>query len=128
MGSRIRAGRPSSLLSLYLAGALPRLGFEPMAQDVQEANGDLVRRASTLEPQVTLPQLSDRHPQRAGWPRATAASSVPLEASTEQEATGQRCVLPGSDPSPCVGAAGMAPITEVEAALQNKCVHKGLEM
>ncbi|KAM6324823.1 agouti-related protein [Podargus strigoides] len=50
--------RYSSLLqkvkeaSLYLAGALPRLGFEEMALEVQEAGGDLVQRGSVLEPQT----------------------------------------------------------------------------
>ncbi|XP_010085332.1 PREDICTED: agouti-related protein [Pterocles gutturalis] len=54
MGSRIRADpqQPLCPASLYLAGTLPRLGFEQMAQEVQEANGDL--RGSMLEPQVTV--------------------------------------------------------------------------
>ncbi|XP_010123972.1 PREDICTED: agouti-related protein, partial [Chlamydotis macqueenii] len=48
------------------AGALPRLGFEPMALEVQEADGDLMQRGGVLEPQVTLPELSYRHPKEQG--------------------------------------------------------------
>ncbi|OPJ78082.1 agouti-related protein [Patagioenas fasciata] len=44
-------------MSAEPAGALPRLGFEPVAQEVQEVNGDFVRRASTLEPQATSAEL-----------------------------------------------------------------------
>ncbi|NXX17128.1 AGRP protein, partial [Podargus strigoides] len=57
MRSRIRAAPPPQQpcsASLYLAGALPRLGFEEMALEVQEAGGDLVQRGSVLEPQQTL--------------------------------------------------------------------------
>ncbi|NWX03509.1 AGRP protein, partial [Caloenas nicobarica] len=61
-----QSARPASL---YLAGALPRLGLEPMAQEVQQADGDLVRRASTLEPQATSAELQaegreERAPRR----------------------------------------------------------------
>lgn len=75
IGTRIRADHPSpppppqqrpSSASLYLAGALPRLGLEQMALEVPEADGDLVQRGSTLEPQVTFPELSYRHPNEQG--------------------------------------------------------------
>ncbi|NXT25800.1 AGRP protein, partial [Syrrhaptes paradoxus] len=56
--------------SLYLAGTLPRLGFEQMALEVQEANGDL--RGSMLEP-----------PQ---------ASSTELQAAGREERSPRRCV------------------------------------
>lgn len=58
--------QPPCSASLYLAGALPRLGFEQMALEVQEADSDLVQRGSVLEPQVTLPELSYRHPKERG--------------------------------------------------------------
>ncbi|NXA88849.1 AGRP protein, partial [Melanocharis versteri] len=57
--------------SLYLAGALPRLGFEQMALGVQEADGDLVQRGSLLEPQ---------------------ASSTELQAEGREERSPRRCV------------------------------------
>ncbi|NWV36153.1 AGRP protein, partial [Grantiella picta] len=57
--------------SLYLAGALPRLGFEQMALGVQEADGDLVQRGSLLEPQ---------------------ASSTELQAAGREERSPRRCV------------------------------------
>ncbi|NXR68936.1 AGRP protein, partial [Rhadina sibilatrix] len=55
--------------SLYLTGALPRLGFEQMALGVQEADGDLVQRGSLLEPQVSSTELQaegreERSPRR----------------------------------------------------------------
>ncbi|NWI93502.1 AGRP protein, partial [Pitta sordida] len=55
--------------SLYLAEPLPRLGFEQMALEVQEANGDLVRRGVVLEPQassteVQAPGREERSPRR----------------------------------------------------------------
>ncbi|XP_032843389.2 agouti-related protein [Tyto alba] len=53
------------------AGALPRLGFEQMALEVQEANGDLVPRGSALEPQ---------------------ASSTELQAAGREERSPRRCV------------------------------------
>ncbi|KFO97283.1 Agouti-related protein, partial [Calypte anna] len=51
-----RAHYPSLLprakeVSAEPAGALPRLGLEQMALEVQEADGDLVERGSVLEPQ-----------------------------------------------------------------------------
>ncbi|KFP67151.1 hypothetical protein N322_06249, partial [Cariama cristata] len=48
------------------AGALPRPGFEQMALEVQEADGDLVQRGGMPEPQVKLPELSYRHPKERG--------------------------------------------------------------
>ncbi|KAK4813909.1 hypothetical protein QYF61_002740 [Mycteria americana] len=48
------------------AGPLPRLGFEQMALEVQEANDDLMQRGGMLEPQVMLPELSYRHPKEQG--------------------------------------------------------------
>ncbi|NXO99467.1 AGRP protein, partial [Certhia brachydactyla] len=57
--------------SLYLTGALPRLGFEQMALGVQEADGDLVQRSSLLEPQ---------------------ASSTELQAEGREERSPRRCV------------------------------------
>ncbi|NWS29638.1 AGRP protein, partial [Polioptila caerulea] len=55
--------------SLYLAGALPRLGFEQMALGVQEADGDLVQGGSLLEPQAASTELQaegreERSPRR----------------------------------------------------------------
>ncbi|NXR42627.1 AGRP protein, partial [Zosterops hypoxanthus] len=55
--------------SLYLAGALPRLGFEQIAMGVQEADGDLVQRGSLLEPQASPTELQaegreERSPRR----------------------------------------------------------------
>ncbi|KFV07690.1 Agouti-related protein, partial [Tauraco erythrolophus] len=55
--------------SLYLTGALPRLGFEQMALEVQEADGDLVQRGSVLEPQAPSTELQaagreERSPRR----------------------------------------------------------------
>ncbi|NXW48957.1 AGRP protein, partial [Nyctiprogne leucopyga] len=63
--------QPPSPASLSLAGALPRLGFEQMALEVQEANGDLVQRGSVLEPQ---------------------ALSTELEAAGREERSPRRCV------------------------------------
>ncbi|KFR09948.1 Agouti-related protein, partial [Opisthocomus hoazin] len=57
--------------SLYLAGVLPRLGFEQMALEVQEANGDLVQRDGVMEPQ---------------------ASSAELQAAGREERSPRRCV------------------------------------
>ncbi|XP_074769414.1 agouti-related protein isoform X1 [Athene noctua] len=54
------------------AGALPRLGFEQMALEVQEANSDLVQRGSALEPQQ--------------------ASSTELQAAGREERSPRRCV------------------------------------
>ncbi|NXG13101.1 AGRP protein, partial [Grallaria varia] len=45
--------------SLYLTGPLPRLGFEQMALEVQETDGDLVRRGGVLEPQASSTELQD---------------------------------------------------------------------
>ncbi|XP_030313439.1 agouti-related protein isoform X2 [Calypte anna] len=66
-----RAHYPSLLprakeVSAEPAGALPRLGLEQMALEVQEADGDLVERGSVLEPQPLSPALqpSDR-PERS---------------------------------------------------------------
>ncbi|NXC19944.1 AGRP protein, partial [Corythaeola cristata] len=42
---------------LYLTGALPRLGFEKMAPEVQEADGDLVQRGGVLETQTPSTEL-----------------------------------------------------------------------
>uniref|UniRef100_A0A8C0EBB2 Agouti-related protein n=1 Tax=Bubo bubo TaxID=30461 RepID=A0A8C0EBB2_BUBBB len=67
--SREVSGHESSFL--YLAGALPRLGFEQMALEVQEANGDLVQRGGALEPQ---------------------ASSTELQAAGREERSPRRCV------------------------------------
>ncbi|KAM9625602.1 agouti-related protein isoform 3-T3 [Morphnus guianensis] len=58
-------------------GALPRLGLEQMALEVPEADGDLVQRGSTLEPQVTLPELSYRHPNEQGGLRPQQPSLCP---------------------------------------------------
>ncbi|NXL07101.1 AGRP protein, partial [Mesembrinibis cayennensis] len=56
---------------LYLAGALPRPGFEHTTLGVQEADGDLVQRGSMLEPQ---------------------ASSTELQAADREERSPRRCV------------------------------------
>ncbi|XP_050167331.1 agouti-related protein [Myiozetetes cayanensis] len=50
-------------------GPLPRLGFEQMALEVQEADGDLVRRGGVLEPQPSSTELQaagreERSPRR----------------------------------------------------------------
>ncbi|NXC27283.1 AGRP protein, partial [Campylorhamphus procurvoides] len=55
--------------SLYLAGPLPRLGFEQTAMEVQETDGDLVRRSGVLEPQASSTELQttgreERSPRR----------------------------------------------------------------
>ncbi|NWV14196.1 AGRP protein, partial [Ptilonorhynchus violaceus] len=57
--------------SLYLTGALPRLGFDQMALGVQEADGDLMERGGVLEPQ---------------------ASSTELQAAGREERSPRRCV------------------------------------
>ncbi|NXM35245.1 AGRP protein, partial [Oxyruncus cristatus] len=57
--------------SVYLTGPLPRLGFEQMALEVQEADGDLVRRGVVPEPQ---------------------ASSTELQAAGREERSPRRCV------------------------------------
>lgn len=78
-GSRIRADPPQQLpclASLYPAAALPKLGLEQLAMDVQEADGDLVQRSTVTKPQVPLPEFSCTT-RRVGWPRATAASLCP---------------------------------------------------
>lgn len=69
--------QPPCPASLYLAGALPRLGFEQMALGVQEADGDLVQRGSLLESQVWLPELSYRHPKEQGGLRPQQPSLCP---------------------------------------------------
>ncbi|NWH33052.1 AGRP protein, partial [Chloropsis hardwickii] len=61
----------TATFSLYLAGALPRLGFEQMALGVQEADGDPVQRGSLLEAQ---------------------ASSTELQAEGREERSPRRCV------------------------------------
>ncbi|XP_064579291.1 agouti-related protein isoform X1 [Zonotrichia leucophrys gambelii] len=69
-----RKGKEASAepaVSLYLTGALPRLGFEQMALGVQEADGGLVQRGSLLEPQ---------------------ASSTELQAEGREERSPRRCV------------------------------------
>ncbi|KAM9228375.1 agouti-related protein [Leptosomus discolor] len=53
------------------AGALPRLGFEQMAPEVQKDDGDLVWRGSVPEPQ---------------------ASSTELQAAGREERSPRRCV------------------------------------
>ncbi|XP_069649173.1 agouti-related protein [Haliaeetus albicilla] len=53
-------------------GALPRLGLEQMAVEVPEADGDLVQRGSTLEPQQS--------------------SSTELQAAGREERSPRRCV------------------------------------
>ncbi|NXY80999.1 AGRP protein, partial [Alcedo cyanopectus] len=53
------------------AGAHPRLGFEQIALEMQEADGDLVQRDSTLEPQ---------------------ASSTEVQAGGREERSPRRCV------------------------------------
>ncbi|NXH07490.1 AGRP protein, partial [Loxia leucoptera] len=63
--------QPPCAVSLYLTGALPRLGFEQMALGVQEADGDLMQRGSLLEPQ---------------------ASSTELQAEGREERSPRRCV------------------------------------
>ncbi|NXG66270.1 AGRP protein, partial [Hemiprocne comata] len=52
-----------------LAGALPRLGFEQMALELQEADGDLEQRGSVVEPQAVPTELQaegreERSPRR----------------------------------------------------------------
>ncbi|NXJ53242.1 AGRP protein, partial [Spizaetus tyrannus] len=64
--------QPACPASLYLAGALPRLGLEQMALEVPEADGDLVQRGSTLEPQQS--------------------SSTELQAAGREERSPRRCV------------------------------------
>ncbi|NXK27840.1 AGRP protein, partial [Arenaria interpres] len=58
--------------SLCLPGALPRLGFEQMALEVQESDGDLMQRGGgMLEPQ---------------------ASSTEVQAAGREERSPRRCV------------------------------------
>ncbi|NXU50157.1 AGRP protein, partial [Turnix velox] len=58
--------------SFYLVGAVPRLGFEQMAMEVQEADSDVMRRDSdVLEPQ---------------------ASSTEVQAADREERSPRRCV------------------------------------
>ncbi|KFP19656.1 Agouti-related protein, partial [Egretta garzetta] len=71
-----RAHYPSLLrkvkeVAVEPAGALPRLGFEQMALEIQEADGDLVQRGGMLEPQ---------------------ASSTELQAAGREERSPRRCV------------------------------------
>ncbi|NWR56670.1 AGRP protein, partial [Bucorvus abyssinicus] len=57
---RIRADppqQPPCPASLYPAEALPKLGLEELAMDVQEADGDLVQRSSVTKPQVSSTEL-----------------------------------------------------------------------
>ncbi|XP_009081839.1 PREDICTED: agouti-related protein [Acanthisitta chloris] len=42
------------------SGALPRLGFEQMALEVQEADGDLAQRGSVLQPEASSTELQGR--------------------------------------------------------------------
>ncbi|XP_009289121.1 PREDICTED: agouti-related protein [Aptenodytes forsteri] len=63
--------QPPCSASLYLAGALPRLGFEQMALEVQEADSDLAQSGGVLEPQ---------------------ASSTELQAAGREERSPRRCV------------------------------------
>ncbi|NXW53938.1 AGRP protein, partial [Eurystomus gularis] len=58
-------------VSAELAGALPRLGFEQMALEAQEADGDLVQRRGAPELQ---------------------ASSTDLQAASREERSPRRCV------------------------------------
>ncbi|NXJ80827.1 AGRP protein, partial [Trogon melanurus] len=59
-------------ISLYLAGALPELGFEQMALEVQEADGDLVQKGGVTEPQQP-------------W-------STELQATGREERSPRRCI------------------------------------
>lgn len=89
--------QPPCSASPYLTGALPRLGFEQMALEIQEADGDLVQRGGMLEPQVTLPQLSYRHPKERGGLGLQQPSPCPRGRGSLEP----NMVLPGKGASVC---------------------------
>ncbi|NXL81812.1 AGRP protein, partial [Leptocoma aspasia] len=73
---------PPCPASLYLAGALPRLGFEQMALGVQETDGDLVQRGSLPQPQASSKELQaegreERSPRRCAGLLESCLGQIP---------------------------------------------------